>query len=388
MERKELREKKRGEAEGQTEVTRDLPNGVMTISLTSARVFGNAVPPLDRKLGFDQGPFLRRCIRSKNVEPLPVGPLKKFPCGKGLGRGRKTICHRCRESQVVHMVQCSSCLKESFCSSCIKKWYSEMSEMEVKISCPICRGYCDCKTCMLTGAKAGGCKEFSTGRTNAIQSKYSYYLINQLLPVLKQISQKQITELEIEAKNQGRRLSSVQIQVAEHGPNELLNCNNCMNSIVDFLRSCSKCSYKLCLNCCQEIRGGSLLQNVAVDTFKYRNNRKAYKYAGKELNGLKQKLSARRLSTDISSLSTKLLPERKTENSGGKISCPSKKHGGCGDGLMNLIFMLPLNWAEELDVSPQQIATDYKHPETCSSRIKKNDKLRQLNTSLQEALAT
>lgn len=72
----ERREKKKGEAEGQTEVTRDLPNGVMTISLTPARDSGNAGPPLDRKLGFDRDPFLRRYIRSKNVEPLPVGPLK------------------------------------------------------------------------------------------------------------------------------------------------------------------------------------------------------------------------------------------------------------------------------------------------------------------------
>nr|XP_029116672.1 uncharacterized protein LOC105032111 isoform X4 [Elaeis guineensis] len=174
-------ETKKEEDEGRTEVTRDLPNGVMTISLTSARVSGNAGPPLVQKLGFHQGPFLRRSIRSKNVEPLPVGPLKKFPCGKGLGRGRKRICHRCGESKAVRMVRCSSCLKESFCSSCVKKWYSEMSEVEVKVSCPICRGYCDCKTCMLAGAKAGGCK---------------------LLPVLKQISQEQKTELEIEANNQ------------------------------------------------------------------------------------------------------------------------------------------------------------------------------------------
>nr|XP_029120962.1 uncharacterized protein LOC105046979 isoform X2 [Elaeis guineensis] len=219
----ERREKKKGEAEGQTEVTRDLPNGVMTISLTPAWDSGNAGPPLDRKLGFHQYPFFRRYIRSKNVEPLPLGPLKKFPRGQGLGSGRKRTCQRCGESKVVRKVWCSSCRKES-CSSCIKKWYSEMSEVEVKISCPNSCGYCDCKTCMNTGAKAGGCKEFSTGQTNFIQIKYAYNLINQLLPVLKQISQEQITELEIGARNQGRRLSAVQIQVAEHGPNEIVYC--------------------------------------------------------------------------------------------------------------------------------------------------------------------
>ncbi|XP_008813351.2 uncharacterized protein LOC103724011 isoform X3 [Phoenix dactylifera] len=255
MERREEREKKGEEAEGRTEVTRDLPNGVMTISLTSARVSGNAGPPLDRKLGFDQGPFLRRCIRSKNVEPLPVGPLKKFPSGKGLGRGRKRICHRCGERKAVRMVRCSSCLKESFCSSCIKKWYSEMSEVEVKVSCPICRGYCDCETC---GAKAGGCKKFSTGQTNFIQLKYAYYLIDQLLPVPKQINQEQITELEIEANNQGRRLSGVQIQLAERGPDELLKWiggksggNSCDKRSFSSVPHASRIFYSLC--CLQAI---------------------------------------------------------------------------------------------------------------------------------------
>ncbi|XP_038987706.1 uncharacterized protein LOC103714750 isoform X2 [Phoenix dactylifera] len=359
MERREEREMKKGESEGQTELTRDLPNGVMTISLTPARDSGNAGPPLDRKLGCDQEPFLRRYIRSKNVEPLPVGPLKKFPCGKGLRRGRKRICHRCGESKVVRKVWCSSRRKES-CSSCIKKWYSEMSEVGVKISRPNCCGYCDCKTCMHAGAKAGGCKEFSTGQTNFIQIKYAYNLINQLLPVLKQISQEQITELEIEANNQGRRLSGVQIQVAERGPNEILYCNHCKNSIIDFLRSCPRCPYKLCLSCCQEIRGANILKKVAVATLKFRNERKANKHAGKILNGLKQKLSVR-MSPDMSSLSTKLLlPEWKSENSEGHIACPSKELGGCGNGLMHLVFMLPFNWSEESDISAEQIAVSCK----------------------------
>ncbi|KAG1368202.1 hypothetical protein COCNU_14G006700 [Cocos nucifera] len=360
----ERREKKKGEAEGQTEVTMDLPNGVMTISLTPARDSGNASPPLDRKLGLDQVPFFRRYIRSKNVKPLPVGPLKKLPRGKGLGRGRKRICQRCGESKVVRKVWCLSCRNKS-CSSCIKKWCSEMSEAEVKISCPDCCGcgYCDHKTCMRTGAKAGGCKEFSTGQTNFIQIKYAYNLINQLLPLLKQISQEQITELEIEASIQGRRLSAVQIRVAEYGPNEILYCNNCKNSIIDFLRSCSKCSYKLCLCCCQEIRGGKILQKVAVDTLKFHNKTKADKHAGKILHALRQKLSIR-VPPDMSSLSTKLLsPDWKSEDNEGNISCPSKELGGCGNGLLNLVFMLPFNRSEELDTSAEQIASGYKYPE-------------------------
>ena len=83
----ERREKKKGEAEGQTEVTRDLPNGVMTISLTPAWDSGNAGPPLDRKLGFHQYPFFRRYIVVPTVakrfcassDRRSEWPMKRWP---------------------------------------------------------------------------------------------------------------------------------------------------------------------------------------------------------------------------------------------------------------------------------------------------------------------
>lgn len=97
---------------------------------------------------------------------------------------------------------------------------------------------------------------------------------------------------------------------------------------------------------------------------------------------------------DMSSWSTKLLlPEWKSENSEGNISCPSKELGGCGNSLMNLVMMLPFNWSEELDKSAEQVGSGYKYHEKLDvfshylSHVEMNSKLRQFCSSLQEALA-
>ncbi|URE28994.1 Protein binding transcription factor zinc ion binding, partial [Musa troglodytarum] len=74
MDRKGEREKRR---RGEARTTRVLPNGLMTIASSPVGGPGNEGSPLDRKLGFDEDCSLtRRCIRSKNAEPIPVGPLK------------------------------------------------------------------------------------------------------------------------------------------------------------------------------------------------------------------------------------------------------------------------------------------------------------------------
>lgn len=60
----------------EAKVTRDLPNGVMVISSTSPVHERPSGPPLDHKLGFEPGLLVKRPIRSKNVEPVPVATVK------------------------------------------------------------------------------------------------------------------------------------------------------------------------------------------------------------------------------------------------------------------------------------------------------------------------
>ncbi|KAE8784467.1 Lysine-specific demethylase 3B [Hordeum vulgare] len=60
-----------------------------------------------------------------------------------------------------------------------------------------------------------------------------------------------------------------QVPQANCAKNERIFCNNCRTSIVDFHRSCDKCSYDLCLICCRELRlgrcpGGAAASNTVL----------------------------------------------------------------------------------------------------------------------------
>lgn len=62
------------------DLTRDLPNGRMAISSSSSQSLGNvgSNSASDVRVGADLGPAAttRRCFRSKNIEPMPVGALQ------------------------------------------------------------------------------------------------------------------------------------------------------------------------------------------------------------------------------------------------------------------------------------------------------------------------
>ncbi|XP_044955740.1 uncharacterized protein LOC123406318 isoform X2 [Hordeum vulgare subsp. vulgare] len=67
----------------------------------------------------------------------------------------------------------------------------------------------------------------------------------------------------------GTGACEVKVPQANCAKNERIFCNNCRTSIVDFHRSCTKCSYDLCLICCRELRlgrcpGGAAASNMVL----------------------------------------------------------------------------------------------------------------------------
>lgn len=67
------------EDEEEEELTRELPNGVMAISPVpspSPRNYNNVGGNCDVKVGVDTGVIRRRCFRSKNIEPVPIGTMQ------------------------------------------------------------------------------------------------------------------------------------------------------------------------------------------------------------------------------------------------------------------------------------------------------------------------
>ncbi|XP_010277904.1 PREDICTED: lysine-specific demethylase JMJ25-like [Nelumbo nucifera] len=392
LQRQMERKKRSLENNGEWELMRDLPNGVMAISPAPVRDFGNAVLSFEGKLGVDSSSFMQRCFRSKNIEPLPIGALQIVPYGRNVVNLRKggKDCHRCGRSNAGSYIQCSNCRKESFCMECIREWYSEMPEKEVKMACPVCRSTCNCKICLDNKLKDGGPEDFVKGQNKVDKILHFHYLICLLLPVLKQINVEQRIELEIEAKLKGKMASEIQIQQAKCGYDEQLCCDNCRTSIVDFHRSCSNCLYDLCLSCCQEIRQGNLPGGTGMVMLACSSKKKNYASSVKHLPGMRQIGSSRKSKVGELAAPSLLLPDWKC-NGDGSISCPPKELGGCGDGLLELRSVFPRTWTEELELSAEEIACSYDFPDTldisshCSLCTGTHDKVEVIGEKLQKA---
>ncbi|KAJ9136251.1 hypothetical protein P3X46_033343 [Hevea brasiliensis] len=353
------------------DLMRDLPNGLMAIS--PAKHFSNAAAaaaaasssmPCDIKIGAaDFSAVTRRCFRSKNIEPMPIGTLQVVPFKKDmlrLRRGKRKKCHLCRRSGLKTLIRCSSCRKQLYCMDCIKDQYSDMQE-EVKIACPVCLGTCCCKACSAIQCRDIECKDSSKDKSKVNKVLHFHYLICMLLPVLKQLNQDQSIELEIEAKIKGQKPADVQIQQASVSCNKKC-CNNCKSAIVDFHRSCPSCSYNLCLSCCQDIFQGSLPGSVKTHKCKCPGRRKASIF-GKQPSEMKSTCISKWNYGNKYLDSSMLLPSWKVPDGSG-IPCPPTEFGGCGDSLLDLSCVFPSSWTKELEISAEEIIGWYELPET------------------------
>ncbi|KAI3838386.1 hypothetical protein MKW92_026878 [Papaver armeniacum] len=374
------------------ELVRDLPNGLMAISPVPDVNFDNAASFCDRKLGLDTGVFVRRSIRSKNIEPLPISTLQVVPYGRNLvelEKGLRRVCHRCRKSNGMSIIRCTNCRKECFCMNCIEKWYHIVPQ-EVKMSCPVCRGSCNCKTCLSILAEDGEFKDFMRDQNKVSKILQFHYVVCLLLPVLKKINNEQRFEVEVEAKVRGESSCEISIQQVECSYDEQLFCNNCKTSIVDFHRSCSNCSYDLCLSCCQELRCGNLPGGNEKAIFAYLDKGKSYMHGGKPIT-IKQRSSSKRKRMRGSSSFLKALPVWKANDLDHSISCPPKELGGCGSYILDLRCVFPSNWTEELEKNAEEIACTYDFPDSlyssshCSLCISSRGTTQGFDTNVQKA---
>ncbi|XVE51067.1 hypothetical protein DITRI_Ditri02bG0008800 [Diplodiscus trichospermus] len=176
--------------------------------------------------------------------------------------------------------------------------------------------------------------------TNEEKIKHLEYLIESMLPFLKQICKMQKQETEVEAEIQGLPPCAVEISETLCYNDERVYCNHCATSIFDLHRSCPKCSYELCLSCCLEIREGSISCRDEI-AYKYRNRGYDYMHGGDPF--------PESYLPEITEALAKPSVQCKA-NDDGSVTCPPKEMGGCGDCRLELKRILPVGWISNLEV--------------------------------------
>ncbi|KAH1243822.1 Lysine-specific demethylase JMJ25 [Glycine max] len=88
--------------------------------------------------------------------------------------------------------------------------YPDMSVEEIASSCPFCRKNCNCNVCLCS---RGMIKTSNRDISDYEKAQYLQYMINLLLPFLKQICHEQSQEDQIEAKLLGK--SSFEIEIPQ-----------------------------------------------------------------------------------------------------------------------------------------------------------------------------
>ncbi|XP_039690605.1 lysine-specific demethylase JMJ25 [Medicago truncatula] len=176
----------------------------------------------------------------------------------------------------------------------------------------------------------------------------SKYMLEYLLPYLRQLDLEQMAEMEIEARLQGlSSLSELKIKGAYCSKDECAYCDNCQSSIFDYHRSCAKCSFDLCLRCCYELRRGELHGDTGPIEFELINRGQDYLH-GEIIIGENESHTAAQ---------PEILERSKSEwhvGSDGNIRCP-KANNEDDHGFLELRRMLPPNCISELVCKAKQL---------------------------------
>ncbi|XP_021889066.1 lysine-specific demethylase JMJ25-like isoform X2 [Carica papaya] len=251
-------------------------------------------------------------------------------------------CHQCMRAERKNVVPCTNCKDKVYCLHCIRQWYPQLSEEVVRRKCPFCCRNCNCSICLhLSGLIKTSKREI----THHEKVQHLHYLIESLLPFLKQICEVQRQEIEIEAKIQGIHPAAVEIPQTLCFSDERIYCNHCATSIVDLHRSCPKCSYELCLSCCQEIRQRCLLGRAEIK-FQYVNRGSDYMHGGDPLT---ESCLPETYEDNVEAL------VQWNDNEDGSITCAPTELGGCGDCVLGLRRILPVDWISDLEVKAKNL---------------------------------
>ncbi|XP_019247040.1 PREDICTED: lysine-specific demethylase JMJ25-like isoform X1 [Nicotiana attenuata] len=299
------------------------------------------------------------CDHSReNIKKRKVGSNKTTG---GNSKRESKMCHQCQRSDKDRVVCCSKCKAKRYCVSCMTRWYPRMPEEAFLKACPVCRHICNCIACLRLDGLAKHLMNVEVKFSDEEKLEYSKHILRALLPALEQFNTEQMIEKEIECHIQGLPDSEVNIRKAKYEKDERIYCNYCSASIVDLHRSCSICSYELCLTCCKELRNGNLQAGASEVKVQYIDNGPGY------LHGKPSSITPAKNGTCTETTEFKLRDHTKVTmaskwkpKENGAIPCPSKDMGGCSKGTLNLRCIYSENWMSQLLLKAKEIAQKCK----------------------------
>ncbi|KAK7387329.1 hypothetical protein VNO78_28050 [Psophocarpus tetragonolobus] len=292
------------------------------------------------------------------------------------------MCHQCQKSDRT-VVRCQKCCKR-FCIPCIRRWYSQMSKEEIAESCPYCQGNCNCKACLRRKDVNVDSGDLGVPQNEDEKIQHLKHLVQALYPFLEQFNHEQQLEMEMEAKIKGILLSDVEINQIVCSKYERIYCNNCKTSIIDFHRSCPKCSYDLCLTCCWEIRGNVLPGEQRIDVSN------AHSHCGEPLDWHSCKKELSDICLEPSSKSS-VRPKRLWRAmKNGAIPCSPKNNDGCGYGYLELKCIYPQDWISNLREKVKQLIKVHGLEDICTVSAQcnlcfKSHEIKPINENLRRA---
>ncbi|XP_058100462.1 lysine-specific demethylase JMJ27-like isoform X3 [Magnolia sinica] len=263
---------------------------------------------------------------------------------------KSLMCHQCLRNDKGDVVICSNCKRKRYCYPCLEKWYPERTREDIETTCPVCCGNCNCKACLRNVVMMPSRQEADAN----VKLQRLIYLLQKVLPVLRQIHSEQQSEIEIEAKIQGIQPMEVCVTRSMLDKDERLYCDNCHTSVVDFYRTCPECSYDLCLSCCRELREGrqpggseakSAHQQFVERTHGQGTDASTQSNTKRKRFGWESHLA--RATNDCATDSSRPFPDW-VATSDGSIQCPPKARGGCGIALLVLRRTFKVNWVVKL----------------------------------------
>ncbi|KAL2921821.1 Lysine-specific demethylase JMJ25 [Bienertia sinuspersici] len=250
----------------------------------------------------------------------------------GSKREQSSMCHQCLKCEKTDVIACSYCKKKRYCFPCLSKWYPERTKKEVQEACPFCRGNCNCKACLQEKLVM---KDRQKDLDGKVMSERLLYLMCKINPILKRMQEKQIAELEVEARTLGETIKEEDI-------------------------------LKTSLDLDDQLRAGWKSDgHEAGSSFQSNGGSSNYDTRANNQNYGADKLGEREVST-VSNHQPSTFCWK--PNLDGSIPCPPEGCGGCGIHLLELRRILEPYWIDTLMQEIDEVTGDYHLPQTDSSQ--------------------